>query len=563
MNKGEQVYREASQLNSETSTMSVLHQELKRMYLPEHADVTTQSSPGKRNGRRRYTSVGVHANELLAASMHSNLTSDARQWFTLGVEDEDLNKRKAVKDWFTLSGRILYRHLDNSNFSGEIHGAYLYLGALGTSAMFIGQRAPTARDGSGFPGLTFHVWPIREYAFKEDANGIVDSVYREYALRADQIMARWGKHPLFRGMPEHMTKAMTSENPAERNKRHELVHCFRPRAKYDPDGKGVLNMPYEALVVCKKTKKVIVETGFEEFPLAVPRWDKSPDDIGWGRSPGMKALADIQSLNQAKYLSFKAWAKDVDPPIVVDHKGVIGNLRTHAGGVTYKRRGSSLDYLQSGARWDVSKYNEETVKREIERHFFVDQLELKDSPAMTATEAQIRYELMMKLLGPTYGRLKRELFNVIIHRCLNILNRAGQLPEMPPELVDAIRSENAPSLDVQYNGPLARAQRQDDVVAIERTLQSTIAIAEKAQRPELLDNFKIDESIQYIAEINGYPSDLMNSLDEVDANRKQREEQMKKMQEREQMSQDVDDAKTASEINPQNIVALKEAISGQ
>ena len=563
MSKGEEIVQTHNYLLTDKGSLSNLQQELKRMFLPEQADITSKSSAGKQHGKDRYTSVGVHANELLASSMHSNLTSDARQWFILGVEDEDLNEAKAVKDWFTRSGRILYRHLENSNFSGEVHSVYLALGALGTSAMYVGQRTPTARDGSGFPGLTFHTWPTREYTFQEDANGVAEAAYRMYGLRADQILARYGRHPLFRGLTEDMAKAIGSTNPAESGKKFEIVHCYRPRKKYNPDGKGVLNMPYEGVVVDVKTKKVIVESGFEEFPAAIPRWDKSPDDLGWGRSPGMKALPDIRSLNQGRYLTYKAWAKDVDPPIVVDHKGVIGNLRTHAGGVTYKRRGSSLDYLQSGAKWDVTKYNEDVLRGEIERHFFVDQLQLKESPAMTATEANIRYELMMRLLGPTYGRLKRELFNVIIHRSLNILNRAGQLPEMPPELTDAIRSQDAPSLDVQYNGPLARAQKSEDVTAIERTLSVAADIAERTGKPEVLDNFKFDESLQHIADINGYPSDLMNGEDEIDVIRKDRQTRVEAAQAAEQETTDIQNAKTAGEVNTGNVVDMVRAAEAE
>ena len=99
------------------------------------------------------------------------------------------------------------------------------------------------------------------------------------------------------------------------------------------------------------------------------------------------------------------------------------------------------------------------VRASVRRIFFSDQLELNEGPQMTATEVQVRYELMQRLLGPTLGRLQSEFLNPIVERAFYSMLRGNALPQMP-ECCNA-RFD----LDIEYVGPLARSQKMDEVTA--------------------------------------------------------------------------------------------------
>ena len=151
---------------------------------------------------------------------------------------------------------------------------------------------------------------------------------------------------------------------------------------------------------------------------------------------------------------------------------------------------------------------------------------------MTATEVSVRYELMQRLLGPTFGRLKSDLLDKVVRRTFNILFRAGQFPATPQIVRDA-----QAELDIQYVGPMARAQKAERVGAIERYTQNVVALAtavaplapEKAM--QLLDNIDPLKIPRELAELLGVPIDLLPTEGDVEKARKQREQMQAQMQE--------------------------------
>ena len=155
------------------------------------------------------------------------------------------------------------------------------------------------------------------------------------------------------------------------------------------------------------------------------------------------------------------------------------------------------------------------LRQAIRQYFFVDQLELKESPAMTATEVQVRYEMMQRLLGPTLGRLQSDFLDPMIQRTFNILLRAGRLPEVPKSVASI-----AAHMDIDYLGPLSRAQRTDQVASTERWLMN---IAQMAQvLPELLDIPDPDQIARQVAQMLSVPAKMLRSSQEVEEIRAER-----------------------------------------
>tara|TARA_R110000803_G_scaffold72239_4_gene135833 strand:- start:1983 stop:2471 length:489 start_codon:yes stop_codon:yes gene_type:complete len=152
---------------------------------------------------------------------------------------------------------------------------------------------------------------------------------------------------------------------------------------------------------------------------------------------------------------------------------------------------------------------------------------------MTATEVNVRYELMQRMLGSTFGRLQSEFLTPLVERAFYSMFRANALPPAPQSVLEV-----GGDLDIEYIGALARSQRMEDVTNIQRLYAAAMELAQA--KPEVLDMLDADEALSTIAKRLGTPSDIVKSKEIVAEERQaraQQEQQMAQAQE-EQLSLD-------------------------
>jgi hypothetical protein len=166
--------------------------------------------------------------------------------------------------------------------------------------------------------------------------------------------------------------------------------------------------------------------------------------------------------------------------------------------------------LKSGADFNVSFTMKDKLQAQIRKALMADQLQPQDGPAMTATEVHVRVGLIRQLLGPVYGRLQSEYLQSLIERCFGLALRAGALGQPPETLANR-------QYHVRYLSPLARAQKLEDVVAMDRIEQDMIAKAEVM--PDVMDLYDWDEAERLKAQFLGVPGKLMIPADDVQAKR--------------------------------------------
>ena len=189
-------------------------------------------------------------------------------------------------------------------------------------------------------------------------------------------------------------------------------------------------------------------------------------------------------------------------------------------GITVVRNDGAIKPLQIGSNWQITDMKETQLRTAIRQAYYSDQLQLQEGPQMTATEVQVRYELMQRLLGPTLGRFQSEFLNPLIERTFGIMLRAGALMPEP----DIIKGQQ---IDVEYVGPLARSQRMEESVAIERLYGLAMNVVQVD--PTIMDNINHDEAIRLRATLLGVPKTILRGRDEVEELREQRAEQQQAM----------------------------------
>lgn len=478
-------------------------QELAEHVLPRRADVSGPRTPGEKRTLRLFDGTAIEANELLAAGLHGMLTSPATQWFELALKDQALADDQAVHAWLDETARRMHAALNASNFQTEAHELYLDLGCFGTAAMFIEE------DRAG--GVRFSTRPLSEIFIAQDAEGRIDTVFRRFTFTARQAVQRWGEAAVGPRIAKLHRDGASTEVA--------LVHAVFPRAETAPGRVDALNLPLASVYVDPDGEHVLSEGGFQELPYVVPRWSKAAGEI-FGRSPAMKALADIRMLNEMCRTTIKAAQKVVDPPLLVADDGVMLPVHTTPGAVNYARfladGGLPVRPLDSGAQVGLGLQMEESRRKAIRSAFFVDQLQIVGSPQMTATEVLQRAEEKLRVLGPMLGRLQSEFLGPLIGRVYGILARAGQLPPPPVGLDGA-------ALDLVYVSPIARAQRAVEAQGILRLIE--IAGPLSQVQPDLVDNIDGDATLRHLWSLFAAPQALLRDTRQVAALRVGRSEQ--------------------------------------
>ena len=167
----------------------------------------------------------------------------------------------------------------------------------------------------------------------------------------------------------------------------------------------------------------------------------------------------------------------------------------------------------------------------------MDQLQLRDSPNMTATEVIARNESRMRLLGPVLGRLQSELLQPLIQRSFNLMAEL-RLFDAAPEYMQT------GNIEIEYVSPLAKAQRQGEIDSTLRMFEILNPLAQID--PGIFDYVDMDGLVKFVARTVGVPASVLRSEREVMTIREERQEAEAQQAEMAQMQQAAESAGAAA-----------------
>jgi hypothetical protein len=461
--------------------------------------------------RGKFDDTAVIANSNLAANLHSALTNNIVRWFDLVFRNERFNAETILKIWIEECVRRIWRALQETNFDLEANEAYLDLTAYGQG--IVCHEVEENPDGS-LNEMVFSTIPLDSCWYEIDTRGRLLKLFRKYSWTPSQLVDKFGMEAL----PEHIReKALSPEGVTTHE---EVIYCIYKRKNHTEATPYEIQPPHLRAYGAKyflydSGERIGEEQGYYEMPAYLLQWRRSSGSK-FGYSQAMICLDDILTLNEFVQLVLGAGEKAVDPAIITTLKGVFGDIDIQAGGVTVVQSLDSIKEFESKARFDVSSLTKKELQESINRCFFMDQLQLKESPAMTATEVNVRYQLMQRLLGPTLGRLQANFLDPLIKRTFMIMYRYRLLPPIPEQLAG-----NMSEVDIEYLGSMARSQRLDEVQATERWIGNVGAMAQMF--PNALDRVNSDEVVVMLGQAMGVPARAMRSNNEVQQQRKAKE----------------------------------------
>lgn len=477
-------------------------QSLADHFLPTRCRLEPQEQGDERGpllNRSLVDATGILAMRTLAAGLQGGLTSPARPWFRLSLDDPDLARSRPGQAWLDEVATRMRTVFQRSNFYNAMHTVYGELGTFGTAFVF--ELADPEK------GFRFMPLCAGEYALDCDADRRVDTVFRRCAMTLRQLVQCFGEAAL----PDSLRDAARRRPEQWRN----VIQAVFPREGRRSDALGAARLPVASVYWLEGRDggdHPLRVSGFAAFPGFGPRWEVAGSDI-YGRSPDMDALPDCRMLQQMGLTTLKAIHKAVDPPMSVSAGLRSVGLDLTPGGINYvdiapgQSPQAATPLLQINPDLATARKAMEAVQEQIRKGLYNDlfKLILEGRSNVTASEIAAREEEKLILIGPVLERLHDELFNPLMDRTFECMRALDMLPPCPAEL-------KGRRLKVEFVSLLAQAQKLVGVNAADQYLAMTLKAA--AAWPEALDSLNVDHLLDNYAESLGLPVSLTRSPEE-------------------------------------------------
>ena len=431
--------------------------------------------------------TGADGARILAAGLKDGGCPATSRWFGLDVDGVGDGARL----WLDKSADRLWRLIHNSNFDAVVFEALLDEVIGGQFVLYVDEDPVEG-------GFQFEQWPTADCTWAQSRQGgRIDMIWREFVITAEQCVADY---------PGRCPQAIEERAAKEPSSPVTMLRYIGPRE--GTPGRFALNMPFESITLIKEHKHVVRESGYPRFPCVVPRWMTIPGSV-FAVGPAYGVLGAMRQLNE------------------ITRMQMLG-LEVHAGVGTYKAKddgvfnprtvklGSrrvivvgdmdNLQPLSQAGDMQATLLDMERLQRAIRKGFLADALEPQDTGVKTATEIQVRVDMIRQQLGPMYGRLQSEFLIPFVELCFAMALERGAFEAVPQELARR-------PFRVKFLSPLARAQQLQDVVAIDQYVTGTLVDVQLD--PSVADNVDMAELNRIRAERLGLPREGLRDREKV------------------------------------------------
>lgn len=506
-------------------------------------------SGAEQNNREKGTRFDhIHDNTPLravrttAAGLMSGMSSPARPWFRVQASIDDLNDIPAVKRWTDDTTRVLRDLFGTTNTYHVLHHQYEELATFGTACSLMMFDPEKVMHG--------HPMTAGEYMLATNAQGRVDTVYREFRMTVAQMVAKFE-----RGRLSRQVISLLDRNQLD--KTVEVVHAIEPR-HHRQFTIGNQAMPWREIYLepGSEDNQLLMETGYNVFPGIAPRWMTVANDV-YGQSPGLMALGDARQLQAAQLRKGQGIDFSVAPELLAD-RSLEGEINRGPNAITYGDPDKPVRRLYE-LNLDMGLLLEDIrdVRSRIEMAFYNDLFLMlagddRATPP-TAREVVERHEEKLTMIGPVIVRLHNESLDPLVDIGFEYAMRAGLIDDPPPEL------QGTP-LKVKYTSVLAQALEQVGLGSIERLLAMATGVAQL--QPEAVDRLDGDKAISASADMLGVDPDVVRSDDQVQEIRQARAQAQQAAEQAALAEQGAKAVKSLSDADTGGTNALSDMLTG-
>ena len=527
-----QILKRWQVLQGEQSLWSQHWEDLARVLQPRRMGFASTVTEGERRTDDIYDGTPMQARRGLANSVGGMLRPQGLPEIKIKTEDEAINEMEEARAWMADSELRLRKGFDNPHAhfrqaSGEIDDDLV---TFGTAVMFIGESITRNR-------LIFQSMHLKDSAIAFDEEQRPESLFHVRLWPLRQVAARFGEEALSENSRKKLADA-----PDEKIR---ILHVVHPRKNGKQGALLAKSLPIEDLWLEIEAKHELSVGGFHEFPFIVPRWDTSSGE-NYGRSPGMIALPDADTLQAMGETILIAGQRAADPPLAVPNDGTFDAVNTFPGGLSYydietatALRGRSPFFpIESGTNLPIARDMQTDVRTQIWAAFFRNVMNLPvEGPKMTATEVIARKEEFMREMGPIFGRLESDYTAPMVERAFMVMLRGRAFLPIPRVL-------QGKDIRFEYDSPVKRIRMQIEASAAKMWAEEMLAIGQV--KPEAIDLINVDELGRFGAEALGVPTKIINSVEKVEELRAARAQAQAEQNQMAALSQVAEIAKTGA-----------------
>lgn len=442
----------------------------------------------------------VDSSSRLALDRYVALTSalshpKGKKFHGLEASDPALNKSRRVKNYFQDVTDVLHRARNNpkSRFYSQAYMQKRMWAMFGSSPMLVDEVY-----GSHLYYRTPHP---REIYQKQNAYGFVDVLHRKFRWPAWKIREFFNRPS--DNLPDCIVK--DCEPGGNRNNDYEIIHSVRPNAEFEPDSKVGHRKRYRSSYVFVRDRIEMRAGGYAAFPWALNRSPGQPED-DYGIPTALLMLPDAKMVNTVDRQNIKTMQLRNAPPILTHGEGTLRKFKLKPGAIINggldamgKARVQTLDLgIQSEMGMAIAEQRRQAISSAFLNNVYETMIE---NPNMKATTALAILQERAQILQPVLSMLESEGDGIMIERELEMLDNAGLLPEMPPELVEA-----GAGYQPVFVSPLAKAQLAEEAYGAEATVQRALGVANV--NPDILKEIDFRYYLEITGESENAPSRL-------------------------------------------------------
>jgi len=530
-------------LDKQYSEHKAIHQEISQFIAVGRGRFVDQGYHPYRDIKKGYKLIDptpAQALVILGAGLHGGLSSPARPWIQLGLEDQDMNKYGPYRNWMDSAERSLSSIFKKSNLYNMIHGVYEELGAFGIGCVLIDDHPKNV--------VQFHQFTIGDYRVAVNPDGTCHTMTREFKMMAFQVVELFGKENC-----SHKLLTLYNRNEFEWVN---IIHVIEKNPARDFNKIDYTNMPYRSVYFEKgEDSKQLSYRGYLKMPIATPRWSALTNEA-WGWGPGLLGLGLSKAVQKMEKSSVKMTDLANEPPMGVppslkdrmlnltpgaknpiginEEKGLFPLIKVDFNGLT------AMD-------GKIDKYDSK-IRQLFYNDLFL--MIINDKTGQkTATEILERHEEKLLMVGPAIERQMHELLDVIVDITLSKGLRSGAIPPPPPELSEA-------EYKIEYISLLAQAQK----LVMSQSMHAYLGMAERVAQ---IDQFSVlktnwNEYLDQFGDMVGLPAKVMNDNEVVEEAKQQAQEQQAKEQQMIEQQATVESVKSLGQASTESGTALAE-----
>ena len=492
--------------------------DLARVLLPRRQGFASKTMDGDQRVDDVYDGTPMQAARSLANTVGAMIRPEGQDLTTIRARDDSVNQSGEAQDWLGRATEILNDSIRNPKAryrqaTGEVD---LDLVVLGTGILYVGM-------GDAQNHLLYQSVHLKDgYPMFSD-EGLPVGLYRTKKMFLWQADAMFGKINLSKELQERIANSRGMDDKVD------FLYAVSERKGVNiSDPLLSKNFPYEELWMETESKHIVREKGFQEFPFVIPRWDTSSGEE-YGRSPGMIALPDSNTLQAMGETILVAGQRLADPPIMAPNDGAFQEVNTFPGGMSYydvetasQVGGNPFFPMISGANLPVTRDMQTDIRNQVAAAFFKNILTLpQNGPQMTATEIIQRKDEFIREVGPVFGRFETDYNQPVAERSFRLLFREDAFPEIPEALAGQ-------DIKFTFDLPVNKIKKQVQSAAATQWAAEIMQMAQIA--PEAKHMVNIDALARFKADAAALPHDILNTREEVEAKVKAEQEAMAKQQ---------------------------------